>query len=407
MEELLDRVRETAAMYKLWSPGDTIMTALSGGPDSMALLHMLQQLAGAEQLALAAAHVNHGFRIEESAREAALVTEWCASIGIPLQTVVLNLPAYIEQTGMNAQAAAREQRYAFLQEAAAACGAGRIALGHHAGDQAETVLMRIIRGTSPGGLRGCRFPERKKNVELIRPLLRINKSELLAYCDYHNLPYSMDSSNFKRHYFRNKVRLDVIPYLEELNPKLAESLLRLSDMARSDDDYMKREAAVLFREKVRLSAGKAVMDRYALLELHVALQRRLIKLILNYLIQEKDAITYERIEAVREAAEQGSLSGESLMQAAESGFASIMGCCYGGRAMIQIHQPPMSMSLQSKTADCLLQRQEWNGSWTPCMFLGMICLQDRLHDLRPGLTAGRWRIHSSSGIGGLEIVWRC
>lgn len=225
---------------------------------------------------------------------------------------MLNLPAYIEQTGMNAQAAAREQRYAFLQEAAAACGAGRIALGHHAGDQAETVLMRIIRGTSPGGLRGCRFPERKKNVELIRPLLRINKSELLAYCDYHNLPYSMDSSNFKRHYFRNKVRLDVIPYLEELNPKLAESLLRLSDMARSDDDYMKREAAVLFREKVRLSAGKAVMDRYALLELHVALQRRLIKLILNYLIQEKDAITYERIEAVREAAEQGSLSGESL-----------------------------------------------------------------------------------------------
>ncbi|MBJ6361259.1 tRNA lysidine(34) synthetase TilS [Paenibacillus sp. MAHUQ-46] len=312
MEELVKRVRDAAAEYGLWRAGDTILTALSGGPDSMALLHILQQLAEAEQLTLAAAHVNHGFRIEESAREAAVVAQWCAIIGIPLKFGELALPDYIERTGMNAQAAAREHRYAFLHEAAAACGAQRIALGHHADDQSETVMMRIIRGTSPGGLSGMPVSRTEKNVELIRPLLRINKSELLSYCDRHQLPYSTDSSNFKRNYFRNKVRLDVIPYLEKLNPKLPESLLRLADMARSDDDYIEQQAVVLFKERVRLEAGRAVMNRSALTDIHVALQRRMIKLILNYLIQEKDAITYERIEAIREAAKHGSISGESM-----------------------------------------------------------------------------------------------
>ncbi|WP_270167104.1 tRNA lysidine(34) synthetase TilS [Paenibacillus sp. SYP-B4298] len=312
MMELADRVRSEAREEGLWKAGDTIIVALSGGPDSTALLHLLWMMAREEGITLEAAHVNHGFRAEESAQERQMVEAWCAELGIPLHVAELNLPQYIARTGMNAQAAAREQRYAYLHEAAAASLAQRIALGHHADDQAETVLMRVIRGTGPGGLAGMPVKRKENNVELIRPLLRITKAELIAYCNHYQLPYCIDSSNEKRHYFRNQIRLEVLPYLEQINPRLSGSLLRLADMAREDDNYMEHQTAAIMAEKVKLEPHAAMMDRQSLLELHVALQRRLIKLILNYLVKENDAISYDRIEAIREAAAQGAAAGGNL-----------------------------------------------------------------------------------------------
>jgi tRNA(Ile)-lysidine synthase len=304
--DLEARVRLAAERDGLWRPGDTILAAVSGGPDSTALLHLLWRLSGECGFALAAAHVNHGFRGEESEREAAFVRRLCEELGVPLDAVEYDLPSYIEETGMNAQAAAREKRYAFLRLAAARRGASRIALAHHADDQAETVLMRLLRGAGTSGIAGMPMKRREGNVELIRPLLRISKLELLQYCAREGLVYWEDSSNRKTVYFRNAVRLEILPFLERYNPNVSASLVRLAEISRAEDDYLARETERAMAGSVRRERDGFAMDRKAFLGLHVALQRRLITLILIYLGVENGSIPFERIDAIREAAAEGS-----------------------------------------------------------------------------------------------------
>lgn len=291
-----------AAEREMWRHGDTIVVAVSGGPDSMALMHLLHSVSSEQELTLIAAHVNHGFRGEESERELQAVARYAQSLGIPCETATLDMPSYIEENRLNLQAAAREKRYEFLHDAAIRHGASVIALAHHGDDQAETVLMRLIRGSGLGGLSGIADKRTEKNMELIRPLLRMNKSDLLEYCRECGVPYLVDSSNLKRDYFRNKVRLDVMPYLEQFNPRLSTSLQRLAEMARSEDDYMEQRARELFSELVIAGQGECRVACPDFSGLHVALQRRLIKLILNYLLQENDYLSFEGIEKMRLAA---------------------------------------------------------------------------------------------------------
>jgi tRNA(Ile)-lysidine synthase len=299
--ELLDRVLETAKAEG-WEPGPVVVAAVSGGPDSMALLHLLLQWAKRRPLRVVAAHVNHRFRGAEADAEAELVRQAARKWGAGFEAASIDVPSYIEETGLNAQIAAREKRYEFLKRTAEAHGAGQIVLGHHADDQAETVLMRILRGTGVGGLSGIPYRRKEGNLELIRPLLRITKPELLSYCERNGVPYAVDSSNLARDYFRNAVRLDAIPMLERYNPRLKESLVRLADTAAADDDYLKREAeAMLGRVAVRDGDGFRLMRR-RFRGLHVALQRRLIKLILSYSSAPGHPARHRRIEDVLSAA---------------------------------------------------------------------------------------------------------
>ena len=143
---------------------------------------------------------------------------------------MINVPHYIKETHMNGQAAARELRYEFLLEVADKYQASRIALAHHADDQAETILMRLIRGTGALGLTGIPIRRRVKNVELIRPLLRIYKSEVLQHCEQHGLGFCLDSSNAHNKYVRNQIRNELIPLLKQYNPQLPEALNRLADV---------------------------------------------------------------------------------------------------------------------------------------------------------------------------------
>ena len=299
---LLEQFVHTAAEQELWRDGDVIVAAVSGGPDSMALLHMLASIADGRRLTTIAAHVNHGFRQAESARELEVVKQYADHLGVRCETVELDLPSYIAETGLNSQAAARELRYKFLLEAASRNGASRIALAHHADDQAETVLMHVIRGTGLTGLAGMRSKRIEKNVELIRPLLRMNKSDLITYCSEHSVPYCVDSSNLERHYFRNIVRLDILPYMSQYNPQLSLSLQRLADVAGEEDDWMEAQTEELFRQLVAVKPGECSLSCLELNNLHVALQRRLIKLILNYLSLKSANISFEAIETMRLAA---------------------------------------------------------------------------------------------------------
>lgn len=303
--ELLRQVDYAIRSDNLVQAGDRIVVAVSGGPDSMALLHVLFMLAEERELELIAAHFNHGFRKEESEREADMVAAFAKRLGLPCEVGVCDMPVYIAETGMNAQAAAREKRYSFLFETAASYGAGKIAMAHHADDQAETVLMRLLRGTGPSGLAGIPMRRTEKNLELIRPLLRIYKSELECHCAAYELPVCYDSSNEQRKYFRNRVRLDVMPFLRRYNDKLPESLNRLADTMRAEDEWMDAETHSRFAELVSVErSGQRIgctLETHGFIKLPLALQRRLIKLILNYVFSEADLSDFARIETVRSA----------------------------------------------------------------------------------------------------------
>ncbi|WP_127587118.1 tRNA lysidine(34) synthetase TilS [Paenibacillus koleovorans] len=305
--ELVFAVERFIGERQLLLPNDTIVTAVSGGPDSTALLHVLHRLAPRYGWKLIAAHLNHQFRGAESEAEAELVASFASSLGVPCETGVADLPAWIRETGLNAQAAARDRRYAFLTEVAAKHGAERLALAHHADDQAETVLMRLVRGTGPSGLTGMPLTRRIGNLELVRPLLRIYKEELMGYCHEHSLPFAEDSSNRSRKYTRNRIRLDAMPALAGLNPQLPDALNRLADLMREEDDFLRQEAERARAALVTREDGGVAFSRNAFLALHVALQRRLIKLILNYVCGEPeladtaDVSDYNRIERIREA----------------------------------------------------------------------------------------------------------
>lgn len=301
MDELLLRMRGVTEGDSWRAVGQTVVVGVSGGPDSMVLLHLLRTLSEEEGFRVVAAHVNHRFRGAEADAEEELVKRVAKEWGIACETIAIDVPAYIAETGMNPQEAAREKRYEFLRGVARSNAARTIALAHHADDQAETVLMRLLRGSGIGGLAGIPAKRRDKDLELIRPLLRITKCELLEYAARHSIPYAFDSSNADRHYLRNAIRLDLLPVLESYNPQVRASLLRLSEMAAIEDDYMEARVREAFDLTVRRSGDGWTLDAGEFRRLHVALQRRLIKLILNYAAPACAFMDYERVEEAASA----------------------------------------------------------------------------------------------------------
>lgn len=314
MHRLVEQVRQIGYEESLWSSGDCIVVAVSGGPDSVALLHILHQLAAEPdlKLQLVCAHVNHGFRGAESDEEAEFVRRMASELGIPFELGVYDIPAYMKESRHGAQLAAREKRYEFLHIVAEKYKANAIALAHHADDQAETVLMRIMRGSGTSGLAGMRMKRREKNVELIRPLLRIYKNDLIQMCEKTGIPYVTDSTNLLPKYARNAVRLDVLPFLGQYNSGLTESLNRLAEVVGAEDDFLQQKAEQVYQELVFDEGGIFSFKIEPFVALHAALQRRLIKLILNYLPLGTEDNDFTKIEAIRKGAIQNLTTTWSL-----------------------------------------------------------------------------------------------
>ncbi|OMF06154.1 tRNA lysidine(34) synthetase TilS [Paenibacillus amylolyticus] len=296
---LVNNVLDAAEEHQLWVPGDRIVVAVSGGPDSVAFLHIMHEISKRHvPLELICAHVHHGFR-SESDDEAEKMMELAQQLGIAFEWIKADVPSYMELTGQGPQEAARNKRYAFLHEVAAKYNAASIALAHHADDQAETVMLHLLRGTGLSGLAGMKFKRREKNVELIRPCLRINKTDLVEACNTQGFMYFNDESNALRKYRRNAIRLDVLPFLGQYNGQLTPSLNRLAEIVGDEDDFMEQSAYDTYRCLVQVNGGRQTFEVPSFLKLHVALQRRLIKLILNYLPLDSDFVDFTRIETIR------------------------------------------------------------------------------------------------------------
>ena len=200
--------------------GCTVLCALSGGADSMALVSGLLAVAKDRDLTVLAAHYDHQLRGAESRRDADFVRTWCASRGIPLTMGTGDVAARAAQTGRGIEETARDMRYAFLTQTAEALGAQAIATAHNADDNAETVLLHLVRGTGLDGLSG--IPPRRGII--IRPLLSVTRQEIEAWLTAQGIPWVTDSTNADPAYSRNRLRRDVMPVLRDLNPHFAETL---------------------------------------------------------------------------------------------------------------------------------------------------------------------------------------
>ena len=282
--------------WPLLAPGDRVLVAVSGGPDSLSLLHVLWSEREERGLAsVEAAHLNHGLRGEESAAEATWVAGWCAKRGIPCHVGLADVAALATERKISKQEAARAARYAFLEETAVQVGATKIATGHTRDDQVETVLMNILRGTGLDGLRG--IPARRG--PFVRPLLDVSRAEIEDYCSAHGLKPRRDPSNLSPDaYTRNRVRLDLLPQLARgYNPAVADALHRLSEIAGRDLDYLQAQADAALRDATReCDVFRLVLDRATLAGLHPALLRHVLRRGIVSLRGTGEGITHEHIE---------------------------------------------------------------------------------------------------------------
>ena len=239
---LIEQVRRTIRRHDLVRPGMRVLIALSGGPDSVALTHLCLQLqqAGAFELA-GVAHLNHRLR-PEADEDAAFCAELAARLGLPFEAGVADVPADAAGRGVSLETAAHDARYRFLREVAHRLRADRVALGHTLDDQAETVLMRLLRGAGSRGLAGM-YP---RHGTFIRPLIEVRRADLQAFLRAAGILFREDASNQDRTIPRNRIRHELLPLLErDYNPGLVRLLGQQAELARAEWDWLNESAAKL------------------------------------------------------------------------------------------------------------------------------------------------------------------
>ncbi|MEI8013823.1 MAG: tRNA lysidine(34) synthetase TilS [Nitrospira sp.] len=292
---LLAHLVRTVRQQQLFVHGHHLLVAVSGGPDSIALLSLLHRLAQSWRLTLTAVHCNYGLRGAESDGDEVFVSMFCKERQLPL---VIHRPKLVKRRQRSSlQATARDARYDFMKQLAREVGADRIAVGHTANDQAETVLMWLLRGAGLAGLAGMPYA---REAGIIRPLLEATREEVVTYLDHEGLTYRCDSSNDKPFYHRNRIRKELLPVITGLAPAAVRLLQRQADLLREDERYLAEATNELTRTLVSSdSRGVQQVDRQALIKLPVALQRRLVRAILLAYDGEGRASSFRVVESVR------------------------------------------------------------------------------------------------------------
>ena len=280
MEHLEAQVLAALRRVGYASENTRLVVAVSGGPDSMALLHALVAIKNHAGLKLHVAHLNHDFRGDEAAVDARFVAEVADNLALPSTIGKADPAAYQKESGISSfEEAAREVRYSFLSEVAAATCCDAVALGHNSDDLAETVLMHIIRGSGSRGLRGMMdlstwvSRDGVKKTTVFRPLLGVSKENTLRYCADKGIVCRKDSGNVMMRFTRNKVRHNLLPYLEEYNPKVRDALARLSRTSSLEADYLEEQADRAWAETATMEEGQIVLDAPTLRSFHPAIQR--------------------------------------------------------------------------------------------------------------------------------------
>ena len=303
MHPLEQHLGQSILREKLFAPGCRILIGVSGGADSLALLHILAALHGLLAINLKALYVDHGLRPQETPAEWICVQEHAQALQIESARACADVYGIALQQGLSLEHAARKARYQAFQDFARLWQADLIAVAHTADDQAEEILLRLFRGGGRKALSGMR----KRSGHLVRPLLDVRKAELLTYLAAKGVQFCHDSSNEDRRFLRNRIRLDLLPLLEaDYDPGIRQALLKTASNLRDDEDLLESLLDQQWQQVVTICEREqgAVwqLDRARFLALHPALQRRLIEKLLWCL---GDMTRYEHIMAVLQAALNG------------------------------------------------------------------------------------------------------
>lgn len=292
----MDKVIKTIEKYNLIQNGDKIVIGVSGGPDSICLLHILNSLKEKYNLQLFVAHINH--MIRENARiDEQYVVDFCKKINVPafvLHSDVLNLS---KQQKISVEEAGRNVRYEFFNEVLEKTGSTKIAIAHNCNDKAETVIMNILRGSGISGLKGI---EAKRDNKYIRPLIECSREEIENYCKEHNLETRHDESNDENIYKRNKIRNIVIPFIKrEFNSNIISTINRLSIVATQEDEYINKIVEKEYNNICKAKKENEIeLDLKKFNELDIVIKNRMILYVVNILQQHTKGIEKVNIEDI-------------------------------------------------------------------------------------------------------------
>jgi tRNA(Ile)-lysidine synthase len=328
-------VHRTIERHRLVTPGETVVVGVSGGPDSLCLLHVLRRLAPEFSLSLHVAHLNHQMRGVEADADAAFVAELATDWGLPATIESADVPELARLYKLAPEEAARRARYNFLAQVAGQVGARTMAVGHNADDQTETVLMHWLRGSGLAGLRGILpatsmgdlrleigdwrlgipFPiSNLQSLTLIRPLLEISRADIEAYCARHNLQPRFDRSNLDTTYFRNRLRHELIPYLETYNVNIREVLRRSASVMAADYELLRQQLEVTWGQVVRAESDQEVtFDLAAWRALPLGLKRSTLREAIHRLRRALRNIDFVHVENAVEILTDGETGAQATL----------------------------------------------------------------------------------------------
>ncbi len=326
----MDLVRDAETYierYQLLAPNAPVVVGVSGGPDSVALLHLLHSIAPSYGLALHVAHLNHCIRGEEADGDEAFVISLARSWNLPVTTERIDIPALARREKLALEEAARRARYGFLCRVAQRVGARKIAVGHNADDQAETILMHLLRGAGPAGLRGmlpstplrdyrlvsqCEPPP--SDLMLIRPLLSTSREAIEVYCEQNSLKPRLDRSNLDTTYYRNKLRHEVLPYLREINPQISERLRNLGEVVRADYELLGEFVSVA-HDTVLIAAHSdaLIFDLARWREQPLAVRRSIVRRSAYKLRRTLRDVSFQHVEHAIQIAQTGQTGAQAIL----------------------------------------------------------------------------------------------
>ncbi len=304
--DFTERIRRSIAAHRMFTAGDGVLVAVSGGADSVALLRVLHLLAPELRLRLTAAHLNHGLR-PEAERDAAFVRRLASELGIDCRVETCDVRALGRREGLCLEEAGRRARYAFFEDLARQRGCGRIALGHHMDDNAEQVLLALLRGSGPAGL-SAMAPVRAGRF--VRPLIDVTRADIHRFLAALGCAYITDRSNLDPRFVRNRVRHVLLPLLRSaFNPRVVRALNRTRRILADEEDWARQRAGALFREvAVAVDDTEVMLAAGPLGALHPAARRRVVRLALERLrgdLRRIDFAHVQQVLALLEAADPG------------------------------------------------------------------------------------------------------
>jgi len=301
-EPLEQRVLHFIQEHHLVPSQSHLLVAVSGGPDSVCLLHILVRLRDELGIRLHVAHLNHQLRGAESEADAQYVSNLARRLGIPATIEQRDVKGYQKHERISLEEAAREVRYTFLAQVAKAIGASRVAVGHTTDDHIETILMHLVRGTGTRGLRGLQphaeWQSSGNSLTIIRPLLQVSREETASYCHEHKLMPRIDASNLSLSPLRNRIRHQLLPLLKSYNPQVTEALLRTAEIASDDLAFIDKEGIQLWDEIAQRQEKTIILDKKRLLELPSALKRHLLRMSIEKLLGNVKDIEMRHIEEI-------------------------------------------------------------------------------------------------------------